>query len=174
MTEESTAGSAQPTQPTPAEAALQQQVNDLHVQVQKLTDLAARAQADLQNAKARMKKDQEELGKFATEGLLKKLLPILENFQRAAAHLPAELANHEWVKGIVATEQSLVSTLADVGLRKLEVLGTVADTAQCEVLTMGDGPEGVVLEVFENGYSLHGKTLQPAKVKVGNGVQSAQ
>ncbi len=171
MTEEAT---TPPQPPSIAEIALQQQVNDLQAQVQKLTDLAARAQADLQNAKVRMKKDQEELGKFATEGLLKKLLPILENFQRAAAHLPTELASHEWVKGMLATEQSLVSALADVGLRKLEVLGTVADTAQCEVLTVGDGPEGVVLEVFENGYSLHGKTLQPAKVKVGNGAQAAQ
>lgn len=158
-----------PSDPPADVAALQAQIVDLQAQVQKLTDLAARAQADLQNAKARLKKDQEELAKFATESVLRKLVPVLENFQRAAQHLPTELSAHDWVKGVLATEQALVTSLAEVGLARIEVLGTVADTAQCEVLMVGDGPEGVVLEVFENGYQLHGRTIKPAKVKVGNG-----
>jgi len=59
----------------------------------KLKELAARAQADLQNAKDRMQREGEEIRKYALENTLLSLLPTIDNFQRAFDHLPEELAD---------------------------------------------------------------------------------
>lgn len=151
---------------------MEKEVADLTAQLQKMTDLAGRAQADLQNAKVRMQRDREELGTFAMESILKKLLPMVDNFQRAFQHLPTELQDHEWIKGVSAIEQNLMRIMGEMGLRKIEALGQQVDTAKHEVLTIGPGTEGEIIEVFEEGYELNGKTLRPTKVKVGDGSQA--
>lgn len=149
--------------------ALEAQVKDLTAKLAQMTDLAARAQADLQNAKIRMQKDGDEIRKFASEMFLKKLLPTIENFQRAFMHLPADLKSHDWVKGITAIEQELMRQMNDVGLKKMECVGQQVDTAKHEVLTLGPGKEGEIIDVLEDGYELNGKVLRPAKVRVGDG-----
>ena len=146
---------------------LEQQIADLTEQMKKLTDLAGRAQADLQNAKMRMEKDREELRAFASESVIRRMLPIVDNFQRAFQHLPEELKNHEWVKGVQAIEQELMNQMQELGVRKIDALGKSVDATKHEVLTTGPGEEGKIIDVFEEGYELHGKILRPAKVKVG-------
>jgi molecular chaperone GrpE len=153
-------------------AELEAQVKALQEQVSRLTDIAGRAQADLQNAKSRMQRDSDDLRRYAAEMIIKKLLPVVDNFQRAVQHLPSDLAQHEWVKGIFAIEQSLLKELTEMGLQKMELLGQQADTARVEVLMVGPGTEGEVIEIFEDGYELNGKVLRPAKVKVGGGEAS--
>ncbi|MBI3618476.1 nucleotide exchange factor GrpE [Candidatus Peregrinibacteria bacterium] len=166
-------------------AELEAKILELQQQVTKLAELAGRAQADLQNAKQRMGKDADDLRKYAAEAFLKKLLPVVDHFQRAFQQLPVDLQNHEsasseilewarpeiveWVKGITAIEQDFLRQLTESGLRKMDVLGQQVDTARHEVITVGPGKEGEILEVFEDGYELHGKFLRPAKVKVGDG-----
>ena len=150
-------------------AALQAEVAALKEQVHSLTELAARAQADLQNARGRLERDADELRKYAAEGVLKRLLPTVDNFQRAFTHLPEDLKKNEWVKGITAVEQDLLRQLSDMGLEKFSPLGEKMDTARHEVLMTAPGAENQVIEVLEDGYLLHGKVLRPAKVKVGDG-----
>lgn len=154
-------------------AAFEAQVKDLTAKLAQMTETAARAQADLQNAKARMKKDAEDIGKFAAEAFLRTLLPTIDNFQRAFLHLPDDLKNHEWVKGITAIEQELMRHVGGMGLTKMECLGHQVDTARHEVITIGPGKEGEIIDVIENGYELHGKILRPAKVRVGDGSTGA-
>ena len=134
-----------------------------------MTELAGRAQADLQNAKDRLQKEGEEIRKFALENTLLMLLPTIDNFQRAFEHLPEDLDGNEWVKGVVAIEKDLVGKLSALGLEKIECLGESVDPEKHEVLQTGPGEEGKVIEVFEDGYLFNGKVLRPAKVKVGDG-----
>jgi molecular chaperone GrpE len=162
---------------------LQTQVRDLQQEVIKLTqelegaraetakmkDLAARSQADLQNAKARVERERAELSAFAIEGILRRLLPTIDSFQRAFQHLPEELRDHEWVKGVVAIEQGLLRELEGMGLTRMTSLGAAADPARHDVLQQGPGAAHTVTEVFEEGYELNGKVLRPAKVRVGDG-----
>ncbi|MAE68663.1 nucleotide exchange factor GrpE [bacterium] len=135
----------------------------------KIKELAARAQADLQNAKARMEKEAQEIRSFAMQGLIEKLLPTIDNFQRAFDHLPEDLADHDWVKGLQATEQQLVSDLASVGLKQIESLGQPVDPQKHEVLQADEGEKDIVVQVLDEGYELNGKVIRPAKVVVGNG-----
>lgn len=140
--------------------ALQEELN-------RLKEIAGRAQADLQNAKDRLQREAEEFRRYAAEGVIRRLLPTIDNFQRAVKHVPAELKDHEWVRGIVAMEQELLRGLQDAGLKRMESLGVPVDATKHEVLMTGSGEEGRVIEVFEEGYLLHDKVLRVAKVKVG-------
>lgn len=138
-------------------------------EAEKYRDIAARAQADLQNARTRMSKDADDLSKFAAEAVLKKLLPTIDNFQRAFQHLPENLKNQEWVKGVAAIEQDFIRVTAQMGLQKMDALGQPVDPQRHEVLLSGPGALNVVTDVVEDGYELHGKVLRVAKVKVGDG-----
>lgn len=142
---------------------------ELKKQLDGLKDTAARAQAELQNAKIRMDKEAGDLRKYAAEVVLMKLLPTIDNFQRAFKHLPDDLKAHEWVKGVSAIEQDLMKQVTDMGLKRMDVLGQPVDAHKHEVLMEGPGEKGKVIEVFEEGYELYGKALRPAKVKVGAG-----
>lgn len=150
-------------------AQLEAEVQEMTVKLSQLTDIAGRAQADLQNAKIRMQRDSDDIRKFAAEAIILRLLPTIDNFQRAFQHLPEDLKNHEWVKGITAIEQDLMRQMTEMGLKKMECAGSPVDTARHEVITIGPGKEGIILDVIENGYELHGKILRPAKVIVGDG-----
>lgn len=140
----------------------------------RLKDMAARAQADLQNAKMRMEKEAQDIRIYAMQGLIEKLLPTVDNFQRAFAHMPAELKDHEWVKGLLATEQQLMSDLKSVGLERMESLGKPVDPMMHEVLQTTEGEQDTVVTVHEEGYLLNGKVIRPAKVVAGNGHPSPQ
>ncbi|HVW66816.1 MAG TPA: nucleotide exchange factor GrpE [Candidatus Peribacteraceae bacterium] len=149
--------------------ALQQELKTLQDELNRFRDMAARAQADLQNAKARVERESDELRKFAGEQMIRRMLPTLDNFQRAFQHVPAELQSHEWVKGVAAIEQDLMKQMNDAGLTRMQSLDVHVDPAKHEVLMTGSGEEGKVIEVFEEGYELNGKVLRPAKVRVGDG-----
>lgn len=140
-------------------------------EIQRLKDLAGRAQADLQNAKQRLDREASDMRSFAAEGVVKKILPTLDNFQRAFSAVPQDIAGHEWVKGLTAIEQDLLRQVADMGLQRMSSLGETADPARHDVITVGPGEEGKVVEVFEEGYALNGKVIRPAKVRAGNGDQ---
>lgn len=141
----------------------------MRVDVQQFKELAARAQADLQNARARMGKEAEEMRVFAAELLVRQLLPTVDNLRRACRHLPADLVSHEWAKGVLSTEQELLRQLKSIGLELMDALGKPVDPLRHEVLLTALGEKEKILEVIEDGYLFRGKVLRPAKVAVGNG-----
>lgn len=152
--------------------ALQQEIDRLTAELTKFKDLAARAQADVQNARARMEREASDMRQYAAADLLKKLLPTVDNVQRALAHMPQDLQANEWARGIAAIEQEMLKVLAENGLTRMSSVGQSVDPARHEVLMAGPGPADTVTEVFEEGYELHGRVLRPAKVKAGDGSES--
>ena len=153
----------------PADDATTPELEAARAEIARLKDIAGRAQADLQNAKQRLEREAADLRAYAGEGVIRRILPTLDNFQRAFAAVPADIAGHEWVKGLAAIEQDLLKQVSDMGLERMESLGETADPARHEVLTVGPGKEGTVVNVFEEGYTLNGKVIRPAKVMAGNG-----
>ena len=145
----------------------EEKLHALQTEFAKMKELAARAQADLQNMKARLGREGEELRMFALASFLTSLLPTLDHMERARKHLPKELEGHEWAKGISATVQELERVLERVGLRTFESLGKPLDPHRHEVLMTAPGEAGKVIEVLEEGYEFKGRVLRPAKVKVG-------
>lgn len=149
--------------------ALQKELEKTQPELDRLKDIAGRAQADLQNAKDRIEKEAAEMRKFALEGMIMKLLPTIDNFQRAFQHIPEEFESDEWTKGMQGVNQELMRCLMDLGLKKIEAIGQPVDPQKHEVLQTGEGEKDTVTEVFEEGYEFQGKILRPAKVKVGEG-----
>jgi len=139
------------------------------LELERLKDIAARAQADLQNAKMRMEKEGQDIRVFAMQALVEKLLPTIDNFQRAFAHLPEDLQDNDWVKGLQVMEKQLVSDLESVGLSKIESLGNPVDSEKHEVLQTAEGEADIVVSVLEEGYEFNGKVIRPAKVISGQG-----
>ena len=156
------------SQPLPEEkgkagkVGMESKIQELEAQIAKLTDLAARAQADLQNSKIRMERETQDMRKFATVPLLLALLPVRDDLVRATKQEGENGAS----KQILA---KLDKVLLEAGLTPLEALGKTADPSKHEILHAGPGPKDIVIAVHEEGYELHGKVLKPAKVQVGNG-----
>lgn len=146
---------------------LEQKVVDLTEQLKKASDVSSRSQAELQNAKIRLEREAADIRAFASEAVLRKLLPTIDNLQRALRALPKNLENDAWVKGIVALEQQFLKEVGDMGLKRFEAVGMPLDAERHEVLMQVPGEAGKVVEVLEDGYELHGKVVRPAKVKVG-------
>ncbi|MBU0981841.1 nucleotide exchange factor GrpE [Patescibacteria group bacterium] len=134
-----------------------------------MTETAKRAMADLQNFKRRTEEERAEIQIFANLQLLQAIFPAIDNLARAFDTLPDDLKDHEFIKGIEATEKNLLTALQDLGLETIDETGIPADPYLHEVLMEGEGEKGQVTKVFEKGYAFKGKAIKAAKVEVGKG-----
>lgn len=135
-----------------------------------LQDRYLRSAADFDNAKKRLQKEREEFLKFALEGTIYELLPVLDNFDRALGHADLNDAKIKSLcDGFRLIQKQLIQSLTQRGLRRLEVLGKPYDPHAQEAMgyvILKDRPEGTVAEELVAGYELNGKLIRPAKVKL--------
>lgn len=143
--------------------------NRRDIRIEELTNSLARAMADLQNFKRRTGEDQAKFVKFANAELLKILIPIIDNFDRSAGHLPDDLKNNDWAKGIMQIHDEFLKTLERIGVKKMKTVGEKLNPRLHEGLIAGPGEKDVIIEELEPGYTLNDEVIKAAKVKVGNG-----
>lgn len=137
--------------------------------------LAQRVQADFQNYKRRVEQERGEQAKFAQGKLMLKLLPVLDDLDRALDSVNAELAGLHWVQGIGHIARKLHSVLESEGLTRIEALGQDFDPRFHEAVVHEEADEadgGKVLSVFQPGYMLRERVIRPAMVKVGKATRS--
>ncbi|KPJ56912.1 hypothetical protein AMJ49_03265 [Parcubacteria bacterium DG_74_2] len=128
-----------------------------------------RARADLLNYKKEELKRVGELIKYAGEGFILKILPILDNFEIADKNLPEDLKNDEKIKGILKIKTQIKDFLKSQGVEEIECLGKKFDPNLHEVVeeVNKEGVEpGTVIEEIRKGYKINGRLLRPAKVRV--------
>jgi molecular chaperone GrpE len=128
-----------------------------------------RAAADFANFKRRTEQDRAEMAKLFNESLVKALLPVLDNFERALAAIPDDLKSHSWVEGVSLTEKQLRDTLQKEGLRAIEAVGHKFDPNLHEAVAhdvSDEHEEDSVIEEFQKGYKLHDRVIRPSMVKV--------
>ncbi len=131
-----------------------------------------RAQADLVNFRKRAEEEKAAFIKFAHADLLMQILPVLDNFKRAAQHTPdssneSNWAN--WANGVKAIEKHFEQVLQANGITEvLAKVGEPFDPMHHEAIASeeSDQAQDTILAVIEPGYLLNGKLLRPAKVKV--------
>lgn len=130
-----------------------------------------RAKADFMNYKKDQTRALAESEKYKNEGVLLQLLPIIDSFDLALKHMPAELESSDWVKGVMCIKGLLEKFLKDVDVRAVEVLGKEFDPQIAEAISEESSEQeaGVVIEEMQRGYWLNEKILRPAKVKVSKG-----
>ena len=132
-------------------------------------DMALRAQADLENYKRRIEKERPELHRAAVGGVLLKLLPILDNLQRALEYTPANTQEETWLEGIRLIERSFEALLASEGVVAIEAEGTPFDPWEHEAVfsvASAEHQPGTVVNVTQKGYKHRDKVLRPAQVAV--------
>ncbi len=123
-----------------------------------------RAKADLINYKKDEAKRFDELLKFAAEGVIAEVVPVLDSFDLALQHdMPKEVE-----KGIVMIRSQLEDILRRRGLEVMQPLGQKFNPEFHESLgeLESEREEGVVVEVLQHGYLLNGKVVRPARVKI--------
>jgi molecular chaperone GrpE len=137
-------------------------------------DLARRTQADFENYRKRAARDAAAAGERAKSGLVRELLPVVDNLERALASAGGQSGGGErpeehLADGIRLVHSELVSVLARNGVEVFDPKGDQFDPDLHEALSMRaeDGAEqGTVLDVIEKGYRLNGTVLRPARVVV--------
>jgi len=132
-----------------------------------------RTQADLENLKKRFEQERSDIIAFGNSSLWKKLLPVIDDFDRAFGSLPPDIADNTWAKGIELIYQKLQGVMAAEGLRMIETTGKHFDPKLHDAYCQQEGPEGIVITEVEKGYLYKGEVLRPAKVTVGNGIENS-
>ncbi|MDD3399867.1 MAG: nucleotide exchange factor GrpE [Candidatus Pacebacteria bacterium] len=126
-----------------------------------------RAKADLINYKKGEMERMGQIVRYASEELMCKILPILDNLERAEEVMPEEKKDDEYFKGFLQIKSQVRDLLKSFGVEEIEALGKKFDPNFHEVVGEAEGGEsGEIKEVLQKGYTLQEKVIRPAKVKI--------
>jgi molecular chaperone GrpE len=158
-----------------AGAQLEQLRSELEAaQAQATEHLASlqRTAADFANFRRRTAEDRErELG-LASESLLRKLLAVVDDFDRALDTMPADLKGVGWIEGIVLLDRKLRQLLESEGVTPIESVGRIFDPREHEAVTSVEAPgrpDGEIVVEMQRGYRVRDRVLRPAMVAVAAG-----
>lgn len=162
-----TAEAAEAAPPTPA---LEEELAASRAETKKNWDLYLRARADLENFRKRSQRDKEDLSRFANENILREVLPVVDNLERALDHARQDEQGGEGlVKGVEMTLDQLQKALTKFGVTPVDALGAPFDPAFHEAVGQvesGEYPPNSVAQQLQKGYLLHDRLLRPALVMV--------
>lgn len=128
-----------------------------------------RATADFQNYRRRTEQEREQLLGLANESLLRKVLSVVDDFDRAIEAMPPELAKLSWVEGIAAIDRKLRFLLESEGVTPIEAAGRPFDPREHEALTHEEttqAPDETVIGEIQRGYRIRDRVLRPSLVSV--------
>ncbi len=131
-----------------------------------LQDRLLRARAEFDNARRRAERERSEFVQFAAMDLVREILPILDDFERA---LKVETADRNYAKGVELIYSRMAETLRKVGLEAIETTGKLFDPnlhQAIERVQTEEEEDQAILGEFQRGYNFKGKLLRPAMVKV--------
>lgn len=139
-------------------------------QIGELTHDLQRLRADFENYRKQMEREKADARTAGAENATLQLLPVIDNIERAIAHIPSDIADHNWVKGIGGMIKQLDSVLADLGLQRIDAQpGATFDPEHHQAVQFDEDSEGdheVIAEELQAGYTLHGRPIRHAMVKV--------
>ncbi len=147
-------------------AAITAERDRLAAEKDELYDRLRRTQADYENARRRAERDRSDFLQFAAMDLVRQILPVLDDFERA---LKVETADRNYAKGVDLIYQRLYDTLKKIGLEPIETVGTQFDPnlhQAVERVPTEEADDQAILGEFQKGYNFKGKLLRPAMVRV--------
>lgn len=150
--------------------ALRQELEQQRAKADDYLRLLQRVQADFINYRRRAEQERSEQTKFANALLVTRLLPVLDDFDRARISLPLNLSGLTWLQGLFLIERKLKAILEQEGVAAMEAEGKDFDPLEHEAVLYEEADEGQVGKVIgelQRGYKMHDRVLRPALVKVG-------
>lgn len=143
---------------------------ELEQQVGELTQDLQRVRADFENYRKRMEQEKTTARASGSASAIMKLLPTIDNIERAISHIPAELADNKWAQSIVGLTKQLDKSLAALKVVRIEAKpGTIFDPELHEAIQFDEDAEGeqeVIAEELQAGYLFGGSPIRHAMVKV--------
>lgn len=143
-------------------------LNELEQKLTELTEALQRERADAMNVRRRSEEERAKLSSFYKAMVIKELLPVIDNFERALKHEPKELADNDFVKGIEGIVKQFEQTLAKLGVQRIKTVGEPFDPNLHEAVSHeeGDNEQEIVSEELQSGYTLGDEVIRHAMVRV--------
>ena len=147
------------------------EVAKLRAEVAELKDRWLRERADVENIKRRAVREKQDAIRFGSEGLLKDLLPVIDNLHRALAAAKTGRENDPIVQGVELVLRGFDDVLERHGVKVVPAHGEPFDPTRHEAISHveSDAPANTVIGEHQRGYVLHDRLLRPALVTVGKG-----
>ncbi len=141
---------------------------ELEQKVANLTEALQRERADAENVRKRADLDRAALADVHKANVIHKLLPVIDNFDRALKHIPKDLEKNDYVKGVQGVVKQFEKTLADMGVERIKTVGEEFNPEHHEAVSMeeGEGSKEIVSEELQSGYRLHDQVIRAAMVRV--------
>jgi molecular chaperone GrpE len=142
-------------------------LKELEQQIAELTEALQRERADVINVRRRHEEQTASLRTSLKAHVVKDLLPVVDNFERALRHVPKDLQGNDYIKGVEGIVKQFEKTLADMGVERIKTVGEAFDPHLHEAVSAeeGDGPE-TVSEELQAGYKLGDEVIRHAMVRV--------
>lgn len=148
---------------------LQDAIAKLESEKKELQTHLLRTVADAQNIQRRIREQNEDSLKFATQPLVVALLPVLDNFERTLVSLEKGASLEKVLEGIKAVDRQLKQALTTNSVERISAIGEIFDPEKHEALATFESAElveGTITTEIEPGYTLHGRIVRPARVQV--------
>jgi molecular chaperone GrpE len=141
----------------------------IQAELQMLQDKYLRLAAEFENYKRRAQRDQNDSIRFGNESLLKNLLPIIDNLERAIQFAKDADTSGALLEGVELTHKQFLETVGKLGVRQISSQGNTFDPAIHQAVAQVESENAepnTVVEEFQKGYFLHDRILRPAMVSV--------
>ena len=143
---------------------------ELEQQLGEMTQDLQRTRADFENYRKRAEADKAATYQHGQAAAIMKLLPVIDNIDRAISHLPEELVDNKWAQGVAALSRNLDKSLEILDVAKIQATTGVEFNPELhEAIQFDEEAEGekeVIAEALQPGYLLNGQPIRHAMVKV--------
>lgn len=143
---------------------------ELETRVSELTEDLQRVRADFENYRKRVEQEREMARASGKVGAIMKLLPVIDNIERAISHTPDDLKENRWAQGVAGLIKNLEKSLESLSLNRIEASpGTKFDPELHEAIQFDEEAEGdreVIAEELQPGYRLGDDVIRHSMVKV--------
>ena len=151
---------------------LLEKIEELQEESKKNFDLYLRSQADIENIKKRNIKDKEDWVRYSNETLIKEMLPVIDNLEKAISHAQNENSFDALKEGVKLTLKGFMDTLTKSGLEEVKAQGKPFDPSYHQAVSQQEDNNvevGIILEELQRGYTLNERLIRPAMVVVSKG-----
>lgn len=140
----------------------------LEDEVLRLTEALQRERADAVNLRRRHEVDMTNVRTRVKASIIHDLLPVIDNFERALKHVPSELVDNDYIKGVQGVVSQFEKTLAGIGVERIATTGEVFDPHYHEAISLeeGDGDQEIVSEELQAGFKIGDDVIRHAMVRV--------
>jgi len=150
-------------------AELRRQLEEARAKADEYLDQWRRTAAEFSNYKKRNERENREFQQYATAGFIQRLLPVLDDLDRAFGNLPEHLKGDGWISGIDLVRQKLMALLEQEGVAAIEIGDGTFNPGRHEAVTYEESSEhedGQIIGVIQKGYRIGERILRPAQVRV--------